>query len=204
MFLVVVLTALAVTACSSLGDTNADPKPTGSIKPTGKTNLAFSGAVTATATTAATVWPVYTASAFDSNSGAPDWSTECVFAGGDSAAWSATVTVQTPGNLWTVTVANGESFGNPTPGPHTGVRETLVRDYPGSLSLTVESQQPIASYLQSAGATSYDYYIPTDRNNGTGSVSVDPSLTSGTVDVWVTPVTPSPLEVHITGVWSCD
>ncbi len=38
----------------------------------------------------------------------------------------------------------------------------------------------------SAGATQYAWYTPQDQNNGAGTVVINPDLTSGTLDIWLT------------------
>ena len=53
------------------------------------------------------------------------------------------------------------------------------------------------------GVDETGYYTPQDHNDGAGTVVINPGLTSGTLDVWLTPSYPDPLLFHITGRWSC-
>ncbi len=190
---------LAVTAalvgCSS--DKKTAPPPAG---PKVQTHLVFSGAVTATATGSVAVQPEFIATNLNT-SNAPNWTTQCTFAGDSTADWAAVVTVDTPGNTWTFTIDNGNTFGNPNPGSHEGSFISHA-DNPQALNLHVSSKQPIADSLLSAGATEYEYYAPQDHG-GAGTVTVDPGLRTGTLDVWLTPNVPNNREFRVVGPWSC-
>ncbi|MEY9855070.1 hypothetical protein ABH935_000669 [Catenulispora sp. GAS73] len=196
---------VAVASCSSTSSLKSPP-PAG---PEVQTHLVFSGAVATTAAGSVAVKPPLNAKGDSSDSGSGPWTTQCTFAGGKAASWSAQVTVTTPGNQWTVTIDDAATFGNPAPGAHKA-ETTLVRASDaseGKLELDVRSQKPIAAYLASGAGedNGYRYYVPIDHNGGDADVTIDPDLRSGTLDAWLTPdALGSPLVFHLTGQWSCS
>ena len=196
---------VAVASCSSASGLKAPP-PAG---PEVQTHLVFTGAVATTASGSVAVKAPLNAKGGGSDSGSSPWTTQCTFAGGKAASWSAQVTVTTPGNLWTVTIDDDAAFGNPTPGAHKA-ETALVRAREageGILELDVRSQKPIAAYLASGAGedNGYTYYVPIDRNAGDVDVIIDPDLRSGRLDAWLTPDSlGSPLVFHLIGQWSCS
>lgn len=183
----------------------ATVKPSPSATPKPPTDLVFTGAVTATADAAVNVLPKTTTSNYGTAS-TPGWSTQCVFDGDGTTAWSATVTVRTPGNEWSITISNGESFGNPNPGAYVGIEQPEANFPTDALSLGVESTGPIAAGMEpdADDETDYGYYTPLDHNGGNGAVTVDKGLTAGTLDVWLTPDQPTNnVLFHLVGTWAC-
>lgn len=191
---------LAATGCSS--DTKIAPAP--AAGPRVQTRLVFAGDVQATATGSVAVAPAIVAKGDGTDKGAPPWSTQCAFAGAPGAAWSAVVTVDTPGNRWQITIDDLNQTGNPTPGTHLAVTAT-ERGTDTNLELDVRSQHPIAGFLTSGAGedNGYRYYVPPGHNGGAATVGIDPDMRSGSLDAWLTPDALSNLSFHITGVWSC-
>lgn len=113
--------------------------------------------------------------------------------------WSAMITVATPGIEWTITISRGQDSGNPTPGRHTLVGMTYPGQVPpGALYVGVESRKPLVaslapgqgSYVYESGAKSY-------------TATVNPSLTSGSLNVTISPAETGKPTVSINGTWSC-
>lgn len=154
--------------------------------------------MTGTAAAEKAVWPVYTAPSWDSHSGAPQWSTQCVMDGG-SGSWSADVTFAAAGNVWALSFSAG---GNPTPGRHATQVGPQPDTAPDVIEVDLRSQKPIADYITSAVTGQYAYYVPVER--GDPVVAVDAGDRSGTVDAWFTPDQPSNLVFHLVGAWACD
>ncbi|MGW3447313.1 hypothetical protein [Streptomyces sp. NPDC001076] len=116
----------------------------------------------------------------------------------DDGAWSANISFRLDGLIWEVTIGQ-PGFGRPKTGSHPALQETVTGgsdDDPNDVSIAVQS-------AKSPGADSDTYYPPMDHNNGAGTVTINPGVTSGTLDIWNTPSYPDPLEFHITGRWSC-
>lgn len=188
------------------------PPPAGSVgvvsqdgAPSVKTNLAFSGAVVGRATDSVALLAPTSSTASESSS---DWQTQCVFSHDGSDAWSATIVVKTAGNEWSIQINNADNSGqqgNPKPGSYDGLEP--IGPYPpaNTLGLRIVSQHGIASYINpdTNDMTEFGYYTPTEHNNGDGAITINKGLESGTLDVWLTPITPSNLVFHIAGTWSC-
>lgn len=169
------------------------------------TDLAFSGAVSGTAVTTVDVLPKATTSN-DGSVNSSGWSTQCVFDGDGTTVWSATIVVRTPGNEWSIEIAMfGQDPGNPKPGSHGGFEGQTNNPPADSLSLRVVSQHSVASYISpdTDGDTEFGYYTPMQDNGGDGAIVVDKGLTSGTLNVSLTPDTPANLVFNISGTWSC-
>jgi hypothetical protein len=156
-------------------------------------HLTFTGAVTAVATRLVEVEPTQDADSAQTAA----FATQCAYAsGGSTGAWSAQITLATPGNEWEIKLSL-LGFGDPAPGryPLWGSSGGAPS---GDLGLNVLSAKPIASYLESAGAGSYSYYNPGTRDYAT----VDKSLSTGTIHVTQSPTVPSNLRFTIDGTWS--
>lgn len=195
--------ALGTVACSArqAGSTPAaSPAKAGAVA---TVDLIFSGGITGRATQAINTRPVKTGAQYDYHS--PDWATQCVMPAGDGAwddgAWSANITFRLNAVTWQVSISEPGS-GLPSAGSHPAVQETVTNDVGGSVSIAVTSNKS-ADGQSSLGATQYSYYTPMNHNSGTAKVTINPGLTSGTLDIWLTPDVPNPLVFHITGHWSC-
>lgn len=172
----------------------------------GTTALTFQGAVRATVGGADDVQPVYrpAPSPGPSPAGRSAIGTQCTLPGGGED-WSARITVTTPGNEWIITISEvGAQPAAPTPGGYQAVETPRAQGSAGTLQLDVSSLEPIAPDLAAAGAAIYGYQTPADRG-GSGAVTVNPGLTSGTLSVWLAPDAPqgAKLLFEITGSWSC-
>lgn len=120
-------------------------------------------------------------------------------------AWSANTSFQLNGGNWEISIEQ-PGFGVPKAGSHPALEQRLTggaHNDPNAVSIAVTSQQSPDSASFSNGSELYSYYTPLDHNNGAGVVTIDPGLTSGTVDIWLTPFHPDPLQFRITGRWSC-
>jgi hypothetical protein len=170
-----------------------------------KTDLAFTGAVKATATSAVDVLPVYTPTAGSTAAAASANGTQCTVAG-SGADWKAQITVTTPGNQWVIVIAaDGTDFATPSPGKYQGLDTPNAPRGAQTLELSVSSAEPLTPALAAVGASYYGYQTPADHNGGNGQVSVNSNLTSGTLDVWLTPDDPNGagMVFEISGDWSC-
>jgi hypothetical protein len=163
--------------------------------------LAFSGGLAGNVTKAINVLPIKTGAHYDYNQ--PPWATQCLFPADDDA-WSADVSFQLNGITWQISIGQ-PGFGLAKPGSHPALPENLTggsADDPNAVSISVTSNQS-PDGNSSADANEYTYYTPPDHNNGAGTVTIEQGLTSGTVDIWLTPSQPDALMFHITGRWSC-
>lgn len=169
-----------------------------------RTDLTFTGAVKATATSAVDVLPVYTPTAGSTAAPSPN-GTQCTVAGA-GADWKAQITVTTPGNQWVIVIAaDGTDFATPKAGQYQGLDTPNAARGPQTLELSVSSSEPLTPGLAAVGASYYGYQTPADHNGGNGEVSVNSNLTSGTLDVWLTPDDPrgAALVFELSGDWSC-
>lgn len=193
--------AAALAACSS----SASLAPLPIAGPPVQTHLTFTGAFTATVTGSVAVQPPLNAKGDGSDAGTPRWTTQCTFAGGKTATWSAQVSFATPGNVWMMTIGNGNSFGNPAAIAYEA-STARSKTNTGLLELDVRSQHPIADEPQTSlgDEQGYDYYIPVDHKDGKADVTIDPGLRSGKIDTWLVPDSlGSPHVFHLAGAWSC-
>jgi hypothetical protein len=167
-----------------------------------KIDLVFAGGVTGHATHALGVEP--TAQGVHYDYAPPSWGTRCAMPAGDGA-WSADVTVGVNGIRWQIEI--GESgFGLPKPGSHPALPQTLTggnADDPNAVSIAVTSDKSPDGQTNAGVGDQFTYYPPQDHNSGAGTVTINLGLTSGTVDIWLTPSEPDSLEFHISGSWSC-
>lgn len=173
--------------------TSAQPTHTARAVPA--VQLAISGGLTGHVSQAVNVRPLKTGAGYDYTP--PDWTTQCVMPAEDGA-WSANISFRFHGLIWEVTIGQ-PGFGRPKTGSHPALQETVTGgsgDDPKAVSIAVQS-------AKSAGGDIDTYYPPMDHNNGAGVVTINPGLTSGTLDVWNTPSYPDPLEFRIKGRWSC-
>ncbi|HEY3871763.1 MAG TPA: hypothetical protein VGM10_25600 [Actinocrinis sp.] len=169
-----------------------------------RTALTFTGAVKATANSAVDVLPVYSPSAGSTAPASPN-GTQCTSAGSGSD-WKAQITVTTPGNQWVIVIAaDGTDFASPAPGRYQGLDTPAAARGPQTLNLSVSSAEPLTPALAAVGASYYGYQTPADHNGGNGEVTVNSNLTSGSLDVWLTPDDPrgAGLVFELSGDWSC-
>ncbi|WP_369186540.1 hypothetical protein [Streptomyces sp. R08] len=170
--------------------------PTHTIRALPAVQLVFSGGLAGQVSQAVNVRPVKTGASYDYTP--PDWATQCVMPAKDGA-WSADISFRFHGLIWEITIGQ-PGFGRPKPGSHPALQETVTGgsgDDPKAVSIAVQS-------AKSPGGDFDTYYPPMDHNNGTGTVTINSGLTSGTLDVWNTPSYPDPLEFRIKGRWSCN
>ncbi|MEV6504267.1 hypothetical protein [Streptomyces prunicolor] len=169
--------------------------PTHTTRALPAVQLVFSGGLAGHVSQAVNVRPLKTKASYDYTP--PDWATQCVMPAKDGA-WSADISFRFRGLIWEVTIGQ-PGFGRPKPGSHPAMQETVTGgsgDDPKAVSIAVQS-------VKSPGGDFDTYYPPMDHNNGTGTVTINSGLTSGTLDVWNTPSYPDPLEFRIKGRWSC-
>ena len=129
------------------------------------------------------------------------YTTQCVIAAtGSSTDWEDTFTVATPDNEWMITISNGQNSGNPTPGRHPLVGVFYPSKPPANaLTIGVESRHTIAAALAESGQASYVYTLGAKVYD----VTVDPSLTSGSLDMTFAPAETNSPSVTVSGTWSC-
>lgn len=173
-------------------------------QPPSRTALTFTGAVKGSANSAVDVLPVYSPSATSTAAPAQN-GTQCTIAGA-GADWKARITVTTPGNQWVIVIAaDGTDFTSPAPGQYQGLDTPTAARGSQTLELSVSSAEPLTPALAAVGASYYGYQTPPDHNGGNGEVTVNDNLTSGSLDVWLTPDDPrgASLVFEISGDWSC-
>lgn len=169
----VVVLGAALCGCSS-----ATPTPASTTRPA-TLHLAFTGAVA-------------------SGSGVTATDALCTQgSGGPSDGWAWSATLITPGNRWQISLDYTGTTLKPGRFKLNDGQAGIANSTP--MIFEIQSTDPIADYLTSAGATSYTYYMPETTNYAT----VDASLESGTIDATFTPWTPSNLTFTIKGTWSC-
>ncbi|WP_157435670.1 hypothetical protein [Actinospica robiniae] len=147
--------------------------------------------------------------------------TQCSFSDG---TWSATIVLDTPGNQWSIAIAEtagtnattaaaSATTGYPRPDKYPGVDGMMKNPPSDSLSLQVLSRKGIASYLNpdTDDSQGQDDLLDTTRRSSTTtatdrSITLAPGLRSGSLDVWLTPhdVDGANLQFHISGSWSCE
>ncbi|MCC3775809.1 hypothetical protein [Streptomyces sp. UNOB3_S3] len=182
------------------GPTTPAPRvhPTTAPSPRPELDLVFSGGLEGHITRTYRRLPRKTGAHYDYVP--PAWSTQCVMPTQDGA-WHANVSFQLDGTTWTVDIGQ-PGFGYPKPGSHPGVDETSTSFVDGSVSLMVSSDKSPGAPA-SAGASEYTYYTPMNHNDGKGTVKINRGLTSGSIDVWLTPSAPDPLNFRLKGRWAC-
>lgn len=188
-------TTAAAAPATHAATTTAKPTPHSAL------DLVFSSGLTGSALQPVGVLPVATGVHSDYNP--PAWGTQCAMPASDGA-WSAAVGFQIKGITWEVNIG-ASGFGTPKAGSHPALPQTLTggsNDDPNAVSISVISNKS-PDGQDSAGATQYAWYTPQDHNNGAGTVVVNPDLTSGTLDIWLTDGEPDFLVFHLTGRWSC-
>ena len=181
--------------------TTAPRKPTAAAP---GTDLVFSGGLSGSTKKAVDILPTKTGA--DYSYIAPEGSTQCVMPA-DNGSWAAQVTFQVNGIGWEVQIG-ASGFGVPNPGSHPALPQELTGgsgDDPNAVSIWVGSDKSPDNVVNGSGIGRFDvsYYVPQDHNNGAGTVTVNPGLTSGKLDLWLTPAQPDNLEFHLTGSWSC-
>jgi hypothetical protein len=170
------------------------------------TNLRFSGDIKGTVRGALKVHATKTGAHYDYTG--DDGVTQCVLPAKDGS-WGAQIIVRLRGIDWQISMGNGDSFGAPKPGKYTAVYDNQVGDVKNSLGIDVASDKaPDDTVIGSGvGDFQYIYYLPDDRNNGKAEVTIDPGLTSGTLDAWLAPFEQENYQerplFHVTGRWSC-
>lgn len=164
-------------------------------------DLTFSGDIKGHVSKASDVLPFKTGAHYDYAS--PDYSTQCVFPT-DDGAWTANIGFRLNKVAWEIAIA-APDFGLPKAGRHPAVWETDAggsNDVPHAVSIDIGSSKG-PNGESPADGDEFTYYTPQEHDGGDGTVTINPSLTSGTVDIWLTPAEPENVEFHITGRWSC-